>query len=522
MLPVMDQVFTDNIPNDAYIFIDKLELDLGSIPASNFENEIAARLKKSLHDFIRQHSVVSLSQSVNAQFTSQNDFPNKPEQANILTKLGKKEAIKKAFFEFLVSGNLPLWYTGGNIKSLENELISGGFITEPDLDKIIDLCKKHTYIPKRIALQFTPLFMDYIFSLKKDLLGGYEESGLRLLYRTLEDTGKNDNNTKLNRWWINIFREKMIALLFETLNFPTVSKIKIFIYSFYKDLPLQEKISFNLIISLTKQKLKTGNTYKQSLLFDIIDTWDEFLGAEKISHTSGKEEIIDQSLPFLRSDPGNNNSTLDTYNNKVTGDSDFSDPQHILNELETQEYGLKQYVQSFFAPTTTGQEEYFFIRNSGLVILAPYIQMFFKALNLLNNIGFINDFATCKGIFLLHYLCSKTNIAEEKDLLLNKIICGIPLEYPVPQEMDISEIEANEAENLLNAIVRNWTVLKNTSPDGLREGFLQREGKLSIAERGWKLKVEQKPIDILLNSIPWSYNVIKLPWMNNYILVEWN
>ena len=67
-----------------------------------------------------------------------------------------------------------------------------------------------------------------------------------------------------------------------------------------------------------------------------------------------------------------------------------------------------------------------------------------------------------------------------------------------------------------------WTVLMSTSPDGLREGFLQREGKLTLSDHGnWKLRVEQKSIDILLGYLPWGISMVKLPWMENLLVVEW-
>jgi hypothetical protein len=162
------------------------------------------------------------------------------------------------------------------------------------------------------------------------------------------------------------------------------------------------------------------------------------------------------------------------------------------------------------------------VKNDGIVILIPYIQMFFKALGLLEQNRFLSELAIYKGVFLFHYLGYKINTAEENDLILNKILCGIPVEQPVPAELEFTDTEFTEAENLLTAVIRNWPKLKNTSPDGLREAFLQREGKLTLSDNGWKLNIERKSIDVLLSSIPWSYSVIKLSWMNNFILVEWN
>lgn len=99
----------------------------------------------------------------------------------------------------------------------------------------------------------------------------------------------------------------------------------------------------------------------------------------------------------------------------------------------------------------------------------------------------------------------------------------MPLETPLPQELGLSEESKLEATRLLEAIVRNWPVLKNTSPDGLRSGFIQRAGLLSWSEdrASWVLRVERLGQDLLLEKVPWSYSVIKLPWMERILTVEW-
>lgn len=78
-----------------------------------------------------------------------------------------------------------------------------------------------------------------------------------------------------------------------------------------------------------------------------------------------------------------------------------------------------------------------------------------------------------------------------------------------------------ECELLLQELIHHWSILKNTSITGLRETFLQRNGKISPVDKGWLLNVEQKGVDVLLNSLPWGIGVIKLPWNATTIFVEW-
>ena len=74
---------------------------------------------------------------------------------------------------------------------------------------------------------------------------------------------------------------------------------------------------------------------------------------------------------------------------------------------------------------------------------------------------------------------------------------------------------------MLGSVIEHWVILKNTSIEGLRESFLQRNGKLTFANNEWLLQVEQKPYDMLLQSLPWNIGFIKLAWMNQILITEW-
>lgn len=80
-----------------------------------------------------------------------------------------------------------------------------------------------------------------------------------------------------------------------------------------------------------------------------------------------------------------------------------------------------------------------------------------------------------------------------------------------------------EANALLEAVVRNWPVLKNTSADGLREAFLQRPGQLlwQEAQERWLVRVERRAHDLLLEQLPWTISMVKLGWMEEMVVVEW-
>lgn len=68
----------------------------------------------------------------------------------------------------------------------------------------------------------------------------------------------------------------------------------------------------------------------------------------------------------------------------------------------------------------------------------------------------------------------------------------------------------------MHGMIRNWKTIGNTSISGLRETFLQRKGKLQLKEDGmWYLTVEPGVFDMLLDSLPWRFSVIKHAWMGS-------
>lgn len=169
----------------------------------------------------------------------------------------------------------------------------------------------------------------------------------------------------------------------------------------------------------------------------------------------------------------------------------------------------------------TTEESSQFFKNAGLVLLHPFIAAFFKKLKFLEKGDFKNNAARTKAVLLLHFLATGEETAPEYELFLPKFICEMPTNMPLDHTLKISKTAKKEALNLLKAAIEHWGALGSSSPGALQEGFLQREGKLEKEQTGWKLYVEQKTLDILLDKLPWNLSMIKLPWMKEILKVEW-
>lgn len=159
-----------------------------------------------------------------------------------------------------------------------------------------------------------------------------------------------------------------------------------------------------------------------------------------------------------------------------------------------------------------------YISNAGMVLLAPFLQEYLRACGIVENEDLTDK---SSAVHFLQYLIAGEKISPEYELTLNKLLCNLPLDAPVSLAIAIPEVVQEQAENLLNAAIRYWDALKNTSIEGLRESFLQRPGKLIKREEDWLLQVEQRGYDMLLEHLPWTYSIVHLPWMPQPIWVEW-
>lgn len=166
-------------------------------------------------------------------------------------------------------------------------------------------------------------------------------------------------------------------------------------------------------------------------------------------------------------------------------------------------------------------KEGLYVDMAGLVILHPFLAVLYSHLDLTVQNQFKNKDCQQRAIGLLHYMATGKTTAPEYELSMAKLICGYPLQEPVPADFDFSKEELEEADHLLTVVISRWEVLKRTSIEGLREAFLQRKGKLTQEESGMLLQVEQGSVDMLLDQLPWPLSVIKLPWMQNLLRVDW-
>ncbi len=162
-----------------------------------------------------------------------------------------------------------------------------------------------------------------------------------------------------------------------------------------------------------------------------------------------------------------------------------------------------------------------YVQNAGLVLLHPFLPELFQTLGLWADAQWKDNSSQHIAVQTLEYLASGQEDFAEFNLPLNKILCGMDVSEVLQPVTEMPSMTKTECDHLLKEVIRHWSILKNTSIEGLRETFLQRNGKISSVDNGWLLNVEQKGVDVLLGHLPWGIGVIKFPWTSDMIFVEW-
>jgi len=175
-------------------------------------------------------------------------------------------------------------------------------------------------------------------------------------------------------------------------------------------------------------------------------------------------------------------------------------------------------IDNTFKPETG---ESIYIGNAGLVLFHPFLETYFSRTGLMENNAFIDNNCRNRAVLLLQYLATGNTEHAEHELVLNKIMCNVPLEEAIPVSFTATETEIDVTRELLEVVIERWDKMQNTSPEGFQHSFIMRDGMLNFREDHWNLKVEQRGYDVLLQTLPWAFGYIKMSWMQHNLIVEW-
>jgi hypothetical protein len=161
------------------------------------------------------------------------------------------------------------------------------------------------------------------------------------------------------------------------------------------------------------------------------------------------------------------------------------------------------------------------IMNAGLVLLNSYIPLLFERSGFVIDKKMLGLTSHLNAVHYLQYVATGLSIAEESQMPLNKILCGVPINHPIQDEAFISDEHKELINGLIKAVIEHWPAIGNSTIEGFRGNWLVREGLLIEFDDKWELTVEKRAYDLLINKSMFSFSIIKYPWMDKPLHVNW-
>ena len=509
VLPRLNEVFDTIAPEEITLRIPKLEIDLGEINESYWERSFIEGCVEQIMQQLKDVSIDDKRRDVEIKWL-------KPE-----------EKVLSIFQHFLQAGVLPWYarhYTHIELEKSIKELIQANQgAVKKEISSNLLLVPK---VWQRLCWQFSTDFVIAIVTAVK---------GLPMVwFDEIEHIFETEEKAPMSKEMRYSFL--YILLSTEIPKMPGGAKpepTRQYYYQLFRQIDSSKSKVQNGTIELQKPGATTEENAQRSRtstpkenvppttppVSEKRDTQRQNLSAITEQNDQRSQEAVPEKNVPPTTPPV-------SEKNEIASQDEVSEKEEMQTEPTKTPVIAKEFTQA--ADSTSRikaiPEEGLLIDNAGLVILGVYLGSLFGELDLVHNRNFKSESDQFKAIHLLHYLANGTEWPEEQMLVLPKILCGLPIAEPVPMDIELQDEEKMECEQLLQAAIRNWPALKNTTPNGLREGFLKREGLLYPPSKRsmWVLRVENKAQDILLNRLPWGFATLKLPWMKVAMQTEWH
>ncbi|TPN83945.1 contractile injection system tape measure protein [Aquimarina algicola] len=562
LTPKLNALFDTLVGENEVIRFDTIEIDIGYFDLENLDvtkmiNTIIDLLEKEIRDrlFTREGMSRSFRRKENNDISnsfnhSRNNFSvkdhskdrfkkhkdrfqsgtdHKTTNDKALSTLEKRQSLQDyhftAWLHWLEKGNLPSY----SILPNEDWIVSVLEILATETIAILKLAEKikeHPLALQRLILQHSRKDLQSIVEVytgltQKQVSQFFEE--LEIIFKSsfVQEKLKTSFRALEIKLWKQIF--EMVILKREKKD--SIS-IHIALLSYLKKI---YKNDFETVIihAITGDNTKKG-VQEDSLLFKLItQEWSAHQKQEKTA--SAEEKVADKELSKPREEQSEIQEEHDIeelnpsaeYQNSKGEDEIITSQDHTDKTTEDSIAKEDEWILQEEEFTNEQLESPQFFNNAGVVLVHPFLHSFFRKLELIQGKDFKNFSARSKAVLLLHFLATGEEKPKEYDMVLPKFLCEMPVNMPLDHTLEITEDEKHEAEHLLQAAIEHWGVLGGTSPDGLRQGFLGRQGKLEKEQTGWKLYVEHNALDILLDRLPWNINIVKLLWMEEILKVEW-
>jgi len=476
LFPRLETLFDEYEFQDEIIRFDELTLNLSVQKVLDFSQLSDEAYKQLKENIDRQMPFAKEFKSDSAENTESENQNNR--------RISATQNSGDVFLFFLENGHLP-WY--GKEEQIDSFTVPE--IWEKNLDdreffrKLDQILGASETAADRFILQF-PDETITAYLRRKNLRIHAETSAILTISQNLDKDGR------------HIFLKLLIRLAHD--DFPGVSET--FDRLIFGVMMEEKRISKKTDIPEIEQfkKLFQRILPETSIHDSVLEKIDLLLeGQSSFSNPPGKSE--EQSPEKI-------------INTEVKKSEAKSNPIDITSE-QLLKFQTNQFMDR--------NEAKIWVQNAGLILLHPFLKQFFTTTGIIGKLGSLAHENFDLAVQSLHFLATGNENAFEGNLVFEKFLCGVPLKIPIQKQSLLTDQIKNESNELLIEVVRNWPALKKTSADGLRQMFIQRDGKLFQEDDKHKLIVERKAQDLLLESLSWNIAVIKLPWISNILFTEW-
>jgi Contractile injection system tape measure protein len=464
------ELLLDQYSDENYTWkIENLKLELPPISKKNWKTELVQHILTAIEVYLKSHSS-SLKENQTLETNSENEL------------VSRKTQSKNLFFYFLKTGYLP---ENGKFKNLET-LLFGLEINEPFVQELVLVFLENPSVLVRFISVFSEDFKNQIqnqtvgFSLDK-------KKFLKTIFGakpTIFSENEFENWVAFIAWQFYFFKEKKAS----------ITTIKTVIEQFsmqHWDLKQKDFLIFKAFLNPENK-----STRKETSIFEdeSLTFWGMVL--DEIILGNKSEDILENTQTKT---PTSKIENLDKETN-----------------IETSNW----FPDATFNSKT---QNTIYIENAGLVLFHPFLKSLFEQLQLTKKDIWTSKSNQHKAILLTQFLITGQTKIGENELVLNKILCGMPVENVVNTKLKLTNDEIEKCQSLLLAVIEHWKILGDTSITGLRETFLQRKGKITVgANKKLELWVKQTAIDVLMDRLPWGIKMIQTPWMKDFLECYWN
>lgn len=548
--PALAKLFDQLVDEDTFVQLDTIEIDAGEIDIDTFSvDELVQRivdtLEKTIKERIRSATINQLSKQKSAKrikgftalekklFTQSNE-----EDREALWQQYQEEYLNNANNDTVtvIDSTLPrrryyfntwlFWLERGALPSYtippkENWILQVLETLGLDTDTVTILQKTVAKTPVALYRLILQHSLEDLISIV-ELYTGHSQKKLRNVFKELRAICSHHSDIlqptiTYRNAEIQLWREVLTTVIINRQKLDSaILTEQLFTYAKKKELIVVGKLK-KVVQEQAKQQ------YLQLKEYAIANP--EYFTVT-VTNKEDKDERYTVEEAEVHDKPIEENNRSEQEQEVVSKDNkeDTADVTAIKKVEETlqkekQQQSLEEVLEELAEVEELPSPQFF--NSAGVVLLHPFLSSFFRKLNLLEGKEFKNKTAQSKAVLLIHFLATGIEQPQEYEMVLPKFLCNMPTNIPIDYTLQITDEEKEKANGLLQAAIEHWGALGTTSPDGLREGFLTRQGKLEQEQTGWKLYVEPKTLDILLDKLPWNLSIVKLPWMNDFLKVEW-